>query len=499
MKVLFLYPDLSPDHARRFNVGVAQLASCLKQAGHQIWLYHYFSPSQVLGELTELVRHVAPDVLAYSTITNQMPNIRRLAQHLSPLGIYSILGGIHATLAPEESLDIPGINAVCRGEGDESFVEFLGLLERGEDITKVGNFWVKEGGTVHRNGCRPLIEDLDRLPPPDYELFHYDQLPEFTVNRSLVVAASRGCPYDCTYCCNHVLRNLYPNRAHYLRYKSPAATIRAIRHGLTLYPSLERVRFTDDTLSQKKEWFREFTRLYKTDVGLPYSTNDRCTSVTEEIVDLYAASGCTSVDLGIESGNPEIREKAMKRRMSDAQIERAFLLFKSRGINVNAFNILGMPGETTASLIDTLKINARVLPFMAYNAFFQPFPGTEARQMCLEQGLSMDEDFPPGFAIRPMVRLPGVSADELLFVAKFFRPLVRLYASALGPGQPSATHARLERILDGILLKGLLPIRLINRVYPTSAEFRLRHPAISRVVTGIVRKYRVLAGSRKRY
>jgi len=388
---------------------------------------------------------------------------------------------------------------VCRGEGDEALIEFLDVLAAGGDITGVRNFWVKADGKVHRNECRPLIEDLDLLPLPDYGLFDYEQLPEYAVNRSLVVAASRGCVFNCTYCCNHALRGLYPNRGKYLRYTSPARTVARIREGLALFGGIERVRFVDDTLSYDPDWFREFSQLYKDGVGLSYSTNDRCTSITEQVADLYADSGCSSIDLGIESGNERIRNEVMNRRMSDAQIRQAFETLKARGINVNAFNVLGMPGETMATLIDTLKLNAQVRPLMTYNAFFQPFPRTRAREQCQELGLPMEEEFPPGFAIRPVVRLDTVSADELMVVAKFFRVLLKLYQLSFSRKKRSRLAKCLERALDGALLRGWVPFRLLNRIVPGQAAFRLKHPRISRMVTSAVRKFRLLTKSGKRY
>lgn len=494
MKILFIYTDYSPDHARRFSLGLAQLSAAIKQAGHQTFLYHYYSIFQSLDEMETQVRQLQPDVLAYSAITNQMSNVRRMAARLEPLGIYSVLGGVHPTLLPDESLAIPGIDAICRGEGDVAFVEFLNVLQNNGDVTKIPNFWVKSGSVIHRNECRPLIEDLDTLPDPDYELFSFRDLPEYSANRSLVVAASRGCVHSCTYCCNHALRSLYPNPAKYLRYKSPAATIATIKRGLLLYPALKRVRFVDDTLSQKPSWFREFAQLYKTEVGLPYSTNDRCTSITAEISDLYAESMCFSVDLGIESGNETIRNTVMRRRMSDEQIENGFALLKSRGINVNAFNVFGMPGETMSSLLDTVRMNVRVRPYFYTNAFFQPFPGTEARKECLSQGIEMDEDFPPGFAIKPVIKLSTISENELIFVMKFFRTLVRLYSFAMAPEKTSRFRRWMERALTRVLTGGFIPYGLINRVIPTQAEFRLDHPHINRMVTAVVRKYRVTFG-----
>lgn len=479
MRVLFIYTDYSATHARRFNLGLSLLSAALKRAGHETYLYHYHSIFQDLRALDKLICNISPDVLAYSAITNQIQDIRNIASKMERHGIYSVLGGVHPTLLPEECLSIPGINAVCRGEGECAFVEFLGSLEKGEDVTGILNFWVKQNGVIYRNACRPLIEDLDSLPDPDYDLFPYHDLPEYTVNRSLVIAASRGCVHDCTYCCNHALRVLYPNSSKYLRYKSPAAVITSIQRGLARYPAIKHIRFMDDTLSQKASWFREFSRLYKNEIRLPYSTNDRCTSITEEIADLYADSMCFSIDLGIESGNEFIRNSVMQRKMSNAQIVRGFELLKSRGINVNAFNVLGMPGETMESLLETVRLNARVKPSIVYNAFFQPFPGTEARRVCQQQGITFDDNFPPGFAIRPVVRLKTVSDDELIFVMKTFKFMMWLAAWDSSGGYLMAIRGWFERMFSSLLVRGRIPVRMLNKLIPSEAEFRMRHPRIS--------------------
>ena len=499
MKVLFIYSDLSPDHAGRFNVGLAQLSACLKAAGFRAQLYHYQSADQNPDDLFDRVKTLKPDVLAYSAVTNQMRNIKRIEERLRPLHVYSILGGVHSSLEPEECLKIPGIQAVCRGEGDEALVEFMTALRDGGDLTGIRNFWVKRNGGIHRNDCRPLIEDLDSLPLFDYGIFDYESLPEYAVNRSLVLAASRGCLFNCTYCCNHALRSLYPNGNHYLRYRSPERVVEQILEGLALFPGIERVRFTDDTLSQNRGWFRVFAPLYEKEVGLPYSTNDRCSAINDEVAELYAASGCFSIDMGIESGNEHIRNTIMNRRVSDRQMESAFALLRSRGIRVNAFNVFGMPGETRTSIIDTFKANARYRPYSTYNAFFQPFPGTEALGLCQAKGLPIEKDYPPGFAIRPMVRLDSISEVDLVFAARFFGLLVALYRWIFALKKRFESCAHFEDMLDAVLLGSVLPRSILNGLVPSRTQFKLRYPRAGRVLTGALRRSRLLLKSKKRY
>ena len=217
---------------------------------------------------------------------------------------------------------------------------------------------------------------MDSLPYPDYEIFEYENLEEGQVHKILVTQASRGCVYNCTYCCNPLLRSLYRNKAKFLRHYSVDRLLGEIEWGLKKYPFSKEVRFYDDTLTQDKNWFREFVVKYKKRITLPYSCNERVENVDRETASRLKDSGCTAVDLGIESGSQFIREKYMNRRMSNEKILETFSILRSRGITVNSFNILGMVGENPQTILKTVKLNALARPNIVFNAYFYPFKGT---------------------------------------------------------------------------------------------------------------------------
>jgi len=180
-------------------------------------------------------------------------------------------------------------------------------------------------------------------------------------------------------------------------------------------------------------------------------------------------------------------------------MESAFALLQSRGIRVNAFNVFGMPGETRGTMIDTLKANARYRPYSTYNAYFQPFPGTRALELCQEKGLSVDKDYPPGFAIKPMVRLDSISEVDLVFAARFFGLLVALYRWIFALKKHFEAGVHLESVLDAVLLSSVLPRSILNGLAPSRTRFKLRYPRAGRVLTGALRKSRLLLRSQKRY
>ncbi|MCX5679913.1 MAG: radical SAM protein [Candidatus Omnitrophica bacterium] len=326
-------------------------------------------------------------------------------------------------------------------------------------IREIPNVWVKEGGRIYRNPPRPLIQDLNTLPYPDYELFNYEDLEEGAVHKILITQASRGCSYSCTYCCNSLLRSLYKEGGKFLRHYSVDRFLDEVEFGLKRYPFLKEVRFSDDTITQDKGWFGEFTGKYKNRIGLPYSGNERVENIDKETAAALKESGCISLDLGIESGSRFIRETYMNRRMSNDKIVEAFRMLNSSGINTNSFNILGMVGETPQTVLETVKLNAAVRPSVTFNAYFYPFCGTKARELVKERGYRVDADVKDFFS-RPVVDLDTISAAQLVFFHKYFYLLMKLYGFL--ERRPKNAGEKMMKTLDAVLTSRYFPYFLFN-------------------------------------
>ena len=468
MKLTFVYSDADTDNERKFHQGIAQLSSCLKQADHQTSLIHIYEKITKQQYLDRLAEH-APDIVAFSSISNLFDEIKELAiwtrQQLDAPIVY---GGPHATLVPDECMDTGLFDIICRGEGEEALVELCNALDKGDKITDIQNLWVKSDGQIYKNPIRPLIEDLDTLPSLDYELFNYENLVDATAFKRLVTMASRGCPYNCTYCCNHTFRELYPNKKSYVRFRSVDKVIEEIEKGLKKYSFCEQVRFFDDTLTLKKSWFREFVQKYKARIGLPYSINDRVNQVDEEIISLLKDSGCNLIAFGIESGNKEIREQIMKRGTSDEQIIKAFELCRKYGIQTNAFNILGVPGETFASIVDTVKLNAKAKPDYSYILYFHPYIGTELHSICAQKGYLTGKVFKT-ITEGPTLNLETITEKQTVFAWTFFRPMVRLYKRYYKLPEPMFKF--MDKCTVRILSSRLFPKLTMVKLMPFCTKF----------------------------
>lgn len=489
MKFLFIYPDIDIyyTNAGRFQRGISYLSSWLKKAGHEVdllWVRELPRKEEFLSK----VKTFKPDIIGYSSISSQTPVVKKLAAWTKELKIFTIWGGVHASLDPENSVKADGIDAVCIGEADIALPEFVDVFAKGGAIDKVESFYVKlrDNGIV-KNPIAPLIENLDQAPFPDYDLFPYNITDDFIYSNAVSVLASRGCPFNCSYCANHALRSLYPNKGKYMRIRSVDNVISEIEFLLKKYPDAKEVRFADDTLSSSKEWFREFCAEYKRRIGLPYATNERPEFVTEEKAVLYKESGCVCIAMGIESGNEFVRHKMMNRKVKTETIIKAFHLMHEQGIKVNAFNVLGMPNETLSSALDTVKLNARCKPTLFFNAYFHPFIATDAYIMSKRMGL-INEDFelPTSLAERPVVKLNTMTEAELIFCHKYFSLLVWVYKFLFKLS--GEKESKMVRFFDKIIMSKYIPRRVLNRLYFTEVDIKKKYPTLSKHIVKIVRK-----------
>lgn len=478
MKITFVYTDYAKFNSNNFNRGVAILSACLKKAGFQTSLIHISRPTNKKKFLCLIKKH-NPDLIAFSFISNMFGQIKKFSQWVKELNIPALHGGMHPTVAPQDCLSEEGITCICRGEGEGAIVDFCRAQALKGDIKNIPNLWMKKDARIYKNPCRGLIEDLDSLPFADYEVFNYEDLEEARIHKVFVIQASRGCLYNCTYCCNSLLRSLYPKQNKFLRYYSVGRLLDEIEWGLKIYPFLKEIRFSDDTLTQDKNWFREFASEYKKRIGLPFSGNERVENIDLETASELKKSGCVSLDLGIESADKLIRERNMRRMMSDESIVQAFSLLKSFGIQTNSFNMLGFIGETPQAILKTVKLNAKVSPAIVFNAYFYPFKGTEAYDFIRERNYQVNDDV-ASFFERPVVKLDTIKEAQLVFFYKYFYFLMRLYR-LLG-----------ER-LDKIITFKFFPYSFFNLVHfgkeDTLAMLR-RHPFVYVFLRKIYRRWK---------
>jgi anaerobic magnesium-protoporphyrin IX monomethyl ester cyclase len=245
--------------------------------------------------------------------------------------------------------------------------------------------WLRVGGVfvdpIPQSAPGP---DISTLPRWDYEVMGgVDRLLEFGVNifgdrrdRFLPRRASRGCPYDCTFCSaprwggaagydRHGTRNVWPVED----LCRDLAELRD-RH------APDGFEFWDEHFPVDLEWLRELAREYPRRVGLPFRAEMHPSAATPERLELLARAGCVLFHCGVEEGDPEFRRRVLNRRSSDALLQRVFDDVRSFGMETSASVMVACPGETAAQIESTLALLRRLRPDHIFCSKYQPLPGT---------------------------------------------------------------------------------------------------------------------------
>jgi len=349
--------------------GVMCLAPHLTKDGHSVHLLEAETPG-----LRHQVEACRPDVIGYSVCTGSQSYYLALNRFLkASCSFVSVFGGPHPTFFPQ-IIQEPGVDAICLGEGEHAFAEFCRELERSGRPQVVRNFAVKTQDGIASLPPRPLIADLDGLPFPDRELY-YRTSPDIREHPVRSFLASRGCPFACTYCFNPAMDDLYEGAWRHVRVRSPAGLVDEIASVKSNYPT-EFVAFRESIFPLDTEWLAEFADEYSRRVGLPFYCHLRLDLLTKENVTLLTKAGCYSVNVGIETGNETLRRDLLGRRMSNPRLLSSCRLLKEHGIRILSNNMLGLPGGSYQSDMETLKLNQACQPDYALAMLWQPYPGT---------------------------------------------------------------------------------------------------------------------------
>jgi anaerobic magnesium-protoporphyrin IX monomethyl ester cyclase len=313
------------------------------------WLNRFFSFT------TSLMKHVIesnPDLIAFSVTTPDYKWACQMAaqiRHLSDVPI--VFGGCHATCLPEKVIQEPFVDYVMVGECEQVFPDFLRCMSNCKDMGSVNNVWFKKNGEFIQSKLAPLIGDLDVLPFPDKALF-YEQMPY--LQKTYTIIASRGCPYDCSYCNNKFMKTLYAGNGPFLRRRSVENVIDELKNAISNY-AVENVLFNDEVFITDILWLSEFSKRYRKEIGLPYACYVNPEMVNENTIRLLKASGCVTVNMGIESIDIEMRKKVLNRHMSQETILRAIKLFKINQLFCRAYFIIGLPGQTEKDMLELAR------------------------------------------------------------------------------------------------------------------------------------------------
>ena len=372
----FKYPSGDPP------LGIAYIASVLKEkAGIDAEIIdttffrgdkHQFIDERFSGEPYDLV-----GISCMTTMINDGLDIARTikSHHRETIIIF---GGPHPTVMPEETLASPYVDAVCIGEGEETFCE---LVRNKGDFKGIDGIWYKgEEDDVIKNDPRKPIDDLDSLPFPALDLLPMEKYFQYwfqldSVARNLKgvnILASRGCPYRCSFC-QPTLSRLFGKK---IRKRSPENITREIeywkeRHGINA------VMFTDDTLTVDRNWVNELCSLFlHRNLDIIWGCNARVDLAAKDLFAKMKEAGLRKVFMGIESGSQRVLTDIYDKMITHEKVFRAVATAKSLGLRIQGYFMIGAPTETEEEIMKTIRLARDLDIDEATFSITTPLPGT---------------------------------------------------------------------------------------------------------------------------
>lgn len=500
-RMLLVYPDYTDrDSTRRvsggnYSEGLASISAVLKQGGHDVKLLHLLNLHTEADFKRRLTEAGEFDIIGFSIRTTAFPDCIEYIKWTKQVcpDVFVICGSYHPTLVPDEVLAVDGVDCVCVGDGEYAELELCDKMRDGEDYTNVESLYFKlEDGSFKRNPIRPLFSDLDRLPIPDFELFDYDNLESSKVGTAIVIV-SRGCFYNCTYCGNGNFRKVYPNKKIYARFRSPENAILYLKTLLSRHPQIKFINFRDAIFNMFPDWFDRFIDMYKEEIGLPCTGNIRFDILTEETVKRMKEAGFYTIDMGLESGDQEMRFKYLRRYQTDEMIINCSNWFHKYGIAQLTYNIIGLPYEDIHRALKTIKLNARIKSDRTIPNIFYPYEGTPLYEISKEAGFIPEGDFTKRRV--PLVQ-PQFPEEQVLFIEAYFMHFVRRYKLAYRlPGGIGRVY---ERWLDHRVTGKHVPYKALVAVHDVYAGARnsLKDFLVNNL-PGLYMKLRVLKHRKK--
>lgn len=382
MKILFVVPTL--DYADQ--ISVAYLSAVAKELGHETYFFNarvgelkFENSFPVLGITTPVC-----DVVAYTTTIQHFEEICYWNIMLKRWwkNYISILGGAHATFAPETFKD-SGMDYYCVGEGEEAFAHFLTAVDNNRSDPLLAN------NCIDKRNLKPvmgeLTQDLDSLPFPDRDLTLENSYLKDTPKKTFYT--SRGCPYSCTYCANNHYNKMYRGQKIVRRF-SVDRIIEEIQYVMLNY-RCDFIKFGDDLFALKADtWLYKFCYAYKEKINIPFNCYLRIDSVDECLIEILKYAGCHSVHLSIDSVNENVREKILNRKSKSNiwQIGDKLELIHKYGIETWVNYMLAAPESTVGDDLHTMTISK--ISKVSYTSYSMtdPIKGTDLYDYCIDKG-----------------------------------------------------------------------------------------------------------------
>jgi anaerobic magnesium-protoporphyrin IX monomethyl ester cyclase len=438
MNVLLLAPPYPIEEFPSPPLGLCYAAAGFQTAGCNVRILDFIVQHYSVEKLKKELDDFGPDIVGTNSVTmnhNEAVSLLKAVKDHNP-GIITLMGGPHISFDYEGTLkNHPEIDMAVIGEGEKTIAEIVPVIHNREKWSTINGIAYMENDHLVKTPKREFISDLDTLPQPPRHLLPLSKY--LALGLPISIITSRGCPNQCIFC---VGSRMVGQK---FRTRSVSLILDEIQSLVAM--GFEQINFADDFFTVNKKRVKAICAEIKArNLNFGWSIFARADSVDRDILQTMKDAGCHTVLFGIESGNQEMLDRINKHIKLD-QIKQAVTLCKDVGMRVFGSFIVGLPGETSETLMDSHALAQELDVLYGYH-FLSPFPGTTLKEKITDYDLQLlTQDWSKFDANQAIVRTSSLSPEEITqFVEDYYNKKIRSdeeeLAKRLAQGQCTPTE-----------------------------------------------------------
>ncbi len=390
-------------------LGLAYLASYLEKNKIKVSILDAHVENLSPSKTAHQALRQKPGLIGIGAVTNTINQAWQIARLIkNKKNIPLVLGGIHPTLLPEESLKKSFIDLVIRGEAE---IPLLNLV-LGKAKAKIKGLSFKKGRKIIHNPPAPPLQNLDTLPFPARHLLPLEKYITIGAQRPpyATLTSSRGCPYNCSFCSTKAVSGRK------FRARSPENVLAEIDHLVKNY-GVREINIVDDNFTIDPQRVEKICKLLlkrNYDLILKNGNGVRIDRLSYPLLRLMKKAGWYFLAFGIESGDQAILDQNNK-GLKLTQVRQVINWCQKIGLQTIGFFIIGLPGETLTSIKKTINFAKSLALDEAQFNILTPFAGTQAREMIQNQGRILTNDWQKYNPwSKPVFKLKDLSPEIML-------------------------------------------------------------------------------------
>lgn len=419
-------------------------------------------PERIIPDFIEIVESYEPDLILVHMQEDVVQMGLNLLSSIKDKNIAHITGGVYAMAAPDMLIKEPAVNIACIYEGEEVLRQAIKAFRENRSYNTIDGIWWKdEDGIIHKNKPAPLV-DITKVVP-NFDCYENKRWARAMGGRYFQRAVSfetyRGCPYKCTYCNSPGTREIATklDLGNFMRRKPAAVIEKELQSFFDKGIDPDMALFIDDSfLARPAREIFEFCEMWSK-YKIPFWFNTRIENCKPEYLEALKDAGAYRMTFGIESGNEAYRMNMLKRPVTNERYLEYFGYINASDIPYSLNVIIGMPFETHEMVMDTAKLIRSAKGHDGLTlAIWQPYRGTELRQVAIDAGFIQPDHNTPGVGyldweqdIGIHMPKPYLQRDEMTRLMKTFS----LYAYYPDEMWPLVQKAEYDEVLYDQLMK----------------------------------------------